>query len=39
MTPNEIEVQSFTIINNEAGPHAFSLDEWRIIQRMIHTSA
>jgi precorrin-8X/cobalt-precorrin-8 methylmutase len=39
MMPNEIEAQSFTIINTEAGPHTFSSDEWRIVQRMIHTSA
>jgi precorrin-8X/cobalt-precorrin-8 methylmutase len=39
MTPNEIEAQSFTIIDSEAGPHAFSSDEWQIVRRMIHTSA
>jgi precorrin-8X/cobalt-precorrin-8 methylmutase len=39
MTPSEIEVQSFTIIDHEAGPHAFSPDEWQIVRRMIHTSA
>ena len=39
MTPNEIETQSFAIIDNEAGPHAFSSDEWQIVRRMIHTSA
>jgi precorrin-8X/cobalt-precorrin-8 methylmutase len=39
MTPNEIEVQSFNIIDTEAGPHSFSLDEWQIVRRMIHTSA
>ena len=39
MTPNEIEAQSFTIIDTEAGPHAFSPDQWQIIRRMIHTSA
>ena len=39
MTPNEIEVQSFNIIDSEAGPHSFSLDEWQIVRRMIHTSA
>ncbi len=39
MTPNEIETQSFTIIDIEAGSHTFSSDEWRIVQRMIHTSA
>ncbi len=39
MTPTEIETQSFTIIDHEAGPHAFSPDEWQIVRRMIHTSA
>ena len=39
MTPSEIEAQSFTIIDNEAGPHGFSPDEWQIVRRMIHTSA
>ena len=39
MTPNEIEAESFTIIDNEAGPHSFSSDEWLIVRRMIHTSA
>lgn len=39
MTPNEIEAQSFTIIDEEAGPHAFSSDQWQIVRRMIHTSA
>ncbi len=39
MTPNEIEALSFTIIDNEAGPHSFSSDQWLIVRRMIHTSA
>lgn len=39
MTPSEIEVNSFSIIENEAGPHSFSSDEWQIVRRMIHTSA
>lgn len=39
MTPNEIEDQSFAIIDTEAGPHDFSPDEWQIVRRMIHTSA
>ena len=39
MTPNEIEAESFTIIDNEAGPHSFSSDEWLTVRRMIHTSA
>lgn len=39
MTPNDIETESFAIIDREAGPHAFSPDEWQIVRRMIHTSA
>ncbi|MBW1727055.1 MAG: precorrin-8X methylmutase [Deltaproteobacteria bacterium] len=39
MKPEEIETLSFKIIDQEAGPHNFSSDEWRIVQRMIHTSA
>ena len=39
MTPNENEAQSFTIIDAEAGSHAFFSDEWQIVRRMIHTSA
>lgn len=39
MKPEEIETLSFKIIDREADPHDFSSDEWRIVQRMIHTSA
>jgi len=39
MKPEEIETLSFKIIDKEAGPHNFSSNEWRIVQRMIHTSA
>jgi precorrin-8X/cobalt-precorrin-8 methylmutase len=39
MKPEEIETLSFKLIDQEAGPHNFSSDEWRIVQRMIHTSA
>ncbi len=39
MKPNEIEALSFKIIDEEAGTHNFSSDEWSIVQRMIHTSA
>jgi len=37
--PEEIEVQSFAIIDAEAGPHDFAPSQWRIVQRVIHTSA
>ncbi len=39
MKPQEIEEQSFKIIDAEAGPHDFSSSQWRIVQRVIHTSA
>ncbi|PIP40387.1 MAG: precorrin-8X methylmutase, partial [Desulfobacterales bacterium CG23_combo_of_CG06-09_8_20_14_all_51_8] len=39
MQPHEIEQQSFTIIDKEAGDHGFKPDEWKIVRRMIHTTA
>ena len=39
MTPQEIEAESFAIIDREAGPHRFGADEWSIVRRMIHTTA
>jgi precorrin-8X/cobalt-precorrin-8 methylmutase len=39
MRPEEIEALSFSIIDREAGAHGFPADQWRIVQRMIHTSA
>ncbi|MCF8026504.1 MAG: precorrin-8X methylmutase [Desulfobacteraceae bacterium] len=39
MNPYEIEKQSFRIIEQEAGPHGFTPDQWSIVSRMIHTSA
>ena len=39
MKPDEIENQSFAIIDREAGPHNFTADQWTIVRRMIHTSA
>jgi precorrin-8X/cobalt-precorrin-8 methylmutase len=39
MTPAEIEALSFKIIDQEAGRHDFSSDQWTIVRRMIHTSA
>ncbi|MFP3999840.1 MAG: precorrin-8X methylmutase [Desulfobacterales bacterium] len=39
MKPNEIEKQSFRIIEQEAGTHGFAPDQWSIVSRMIHTSA
>jgi precorrin-8X/cobalt-precorrin-8 methylmutase len=39
MKPEEIERLSFEIIDDEAGSHDFSREEWGIVRRMIHTSA
>jgi len=39
MKPHEIEAKSFAIIDEEAGQHSFSSDQWQIVRRMIHTSA
>ena len=39
MKPSEIETESFRIIDREAGPHGFSPEQWRVVRRMIHTSA
>jgi precorrin-8X/cobalt-precorrin-8 methylmutase len=39
MKPGDIEAESFRIIDYEAGPHGFGPEEWRVVRRMIHTSA
>ncbi len=39
MKPEEIEKQSFQIIEEEAGPHRFSGQQWPIVRRIIHTTA
>ena len=39
MKPDEIENRSFAIIDREAGPHNFTVEQWSIVRRMIHTSA
>jgi precorrin-8X/cobalt-precorrin-8 methylmutase len=39
MKPDEIEKRSFQIIEEEAGPHRFSADQWPIVRRVIHTTA
>ncbi len=39
MKPEEIEKQSFQIIEKEAGPHRFSRQQWPIVRRIIHTTA
>jgi precorrin-8X/cobalt-precorrin-8 methylmutase len=39
MKPCEIETLSFQIIDQEAGAHGFSDEQWPVVRRMIHTSA
>jgi len=39
MKPEEIEVESFRIIDNEAGEHDWPDAEWQIVRRAVHTSA
>lgn len=37
--PNEIEAESFRIIDQEIGPHSFSSQEYPIVRRVIHATA
>lgn len=39
MKPDEIEKESFRIIDEEAGSHDWNDNEWQIVRRAIHTSA
>jgi precorrin-8X/cobalt-precorrin-8 methylmutase len=39
MKPEEIEAESFRIIDKEAGEHGWPDAEWQIVRRAIHTSA
>ena len=39
MKPDEIERLSFQIIDQEAGGHHFTGQQWAIVRRMIHTTA
>lgn len=39
MRPEEIEAESFRIIDREAGHHSWSAQEWPIVRRAVHTSA
>ncbi len=39
MKPEEIEIESFRIIDAEAGDHGWPAAEWQIVRRAIHTSA
>ncbi|MDO9309816.1 MAG: precorrin-8X methylmutase [Deltaproteobacteria bacterium] len=39
MKPEEIEAESFRIIDSEAGEHGWPQSEWQVVRRAIHTSA
>ena len=39
MKPEQIEQSSFNIIDQEAGSHNFTPEQWSIVRRMIHTTA
>jgi len=39
MRPEEIEAESFRIIEAEVGAHSWSTAEWPVVRRAIHTSA
>ncbi len=39
LRPEEIEAESFRIIDAEAGTHSWSPAEWPVVRRVIHTSA
>lgn len=39
MKPEEIEAESFRIIDAEAGEHDWPAAEWQVVRRAIHTSA
>lgn len=39
MKPEEIEAESFRMIDEEVGPHPWGAAEWQIVRRAIHTSA
>lgn len=39
LRPEEIEAESFRMIDEEVGPHPWPPAEWQIVRRAIHTSA
>lgn len=39
LKPEEIESESFRIIDSEIGPHAFDEQQWAVVRRIIHTTA
>ena len=39
MKPEDIEAESFRIIDHEAGEHDWQEAEWQVVRRVVHTSA
>lgn len=39
LRPEEIEAESFRIIDDEVGRHAWSAEQWPVVRRAIHTTA
>lgn len=39
LSPDAIEQESFRRIEAEVGPHTFAPTEWRVVRRLIHTTA
>lgn len=39
LRPEEIEAESFRIIDLEAGPHQWTPSQWPVVRRVVHTSA
>lgn len=39
LKPEEIEAESFRIIDSEVGPHGYNVQQWPVVRRMIHTTA
>lgn len=39
LRPEEIEAESFRIIDAEAGEHGWSAETWPVVRRVVHTSA
>ncbi|SNB46980.1 precorrin-8X methylmutase [Geobacter sp. DSM 9736] len=39
LSPEEIEAESFRLIEAEVGPHPWSPAEWPVVRRVIHTAA
>ena len=37
--PDEIQRESFRIIEEELGPHSFAPEQWQVVRRVIHSTA